>query len=300
MKNWGLLGGAALFLGSASAWGADRDEPLVLEPSTPWNVHYADDFCRLSRSFGTGDQEMVLVIDRLQPGDAFRLMLAGDPMKRTMKEEAQIRFGADLPVQTLRFFPGKLGKDKAAWIFRAGVRIRAYSDAEKDELKQRGLEDFSTPQITQAEEAAVEEIRIGRPLSRPLVLRTRSMKGPFAALRACNDELLTHWGVDVARHRELSEIATPSKSPAHWLTFRDYPADMLREGMPGLVNFRLTVGADGKPKDCHVQQSTHPEGFDRVVCSALMRNARFNPARDQKGEPITSYYVNSVTFVIQF
>jgi hypothetical protein len=44
---------AALAAGPLSAKAPPT--PLTLEPSSPWNMHYADDSCRLLRSFGKGD-----------------------------------------------------------------------------------------------------------------------------------------------------------------------------------------------------------------------------------------------------
>lgn len=73
---------------------------------------------------------------------------------------------------------------------------------------------------------------------------------------------------------------------------------MLRQGKRAIVHFRLNVDAAGQPTACHIQQSTRPKAFDDAVCKAIMRNARFDPALDAEGQPVASYWLNSVVFHI--
>lgn len=120
----------------------------------------------------------------------------------------------------------------------------------------------------------------------------------MADLRRCMNELLTHWGIDVERHKSLTRKLVPTDSPGSWLNSRDYPTDLLRDGAQGLVNFRLSVDEKGKVSGCHIQRSTRPEGFDRAVCDALTRRARFEPALDADGNPVNSYFIGSVNFVM--
>ena len=288
----------------APTFGAERDAAVVLEPTSAWSINYADDFCRLSRTFGSGEQQTALVFDRLSPGDSFRLMLIGNATNAARHGgEAKIRFGTGFAQQDLQFLSGTWNDKFPTWIFNGSVRIRPRSDAEEaliaKEIGRAGMADISwIAPISEADEASVAEVQVGRPLRKPLVLRTGSMKSAFAALRTCTDELLTHWGIDVARHKMRSQPARPVGSPGRWLNNNDYPSEMKERLQNGLVHFRLTVGEDGKPLGCHIQQSTNPEGFDNTVCRALMRRAEFEPARDKEGKPLVSYYINTVRFMI--
>lgn len=273
--------------------------PVELAPTTPWNVHYADDYCRLARIFGTDKQKVTLSIEQDSPGNSFRMTLAGAMFgAQDAKGDASIAFGA-MPDQKVMFFPGTVGTGKdsqPAWIFGDSVRLKPYSEAEKAAAKENGYSStFDTP-ITEADEAAVTSLLIGRPLRNPVRLKTGPMRAAFAAMRSCTDELLAHWGIDVARHRELSRWAMPATEPGKWLRSSDYPSDMLAKSQPGIVRFRLSVGADGVPTACHIQRSTNSKGFDDAVCKGVMRRARFEPALDKDGNPLASYYVNSVRF----
>jgi len=273
--------------------------PVELAPTTPWNVHYADDYCRLARMFGSDKQKITLSLEQDSPSASFRMTLMGPMLGRQdQKGDASITFGA-MPEQKIMFFPGTVGTGKdgqPAWIFGDSVRLKPYSAAEVAAAKENGYAAvFDTP-ITEADEAAVTSVLIGRPLRNPVQLNTGPMKAAFAAMRSCTDELLGHWGIDVARHRELSRWAMPVTEPGKWLKSSDYPRDMLARWQPGIVRFRLSVGADGVPTACHIQRSTNSEGFDDAVCKGVMRRARFDPALDKDGKPLASYYVNSVRF----
>lgn len=268
------------------------DPVLELAPSSKWNAHYADDFCRLTRGFGEGRQEVVLVIDRFQPGDSFRLMFGGKPLGGgSPRGKARVQFGTALAEQELDYFQGILGK-LPAWVFGQTSRIRPYPALAEDGQY------ISDGPVTAEEEASVTQIRIGRPLRRAIVLKTGPMKDAFAALDKCADELVTHWGIDVERHRTLSRWLRPLENPGTWIKSADYPRSMLNKWQPGLVQFRLIVGADGVPTGCHIQQSTNPEGFDEAVCKALQKRARFEPALDAEGKPLASYFISMVRFQI--
>jgi TonB family protein len=289
------MAGLAPLLVAVPSLAAEK-APVELAPTTPWNVHYADDYCRLARFFGEGKQRILLSMEQGQPGEGFRLTLSGAMLDGPGdKDEASLTFG-DLGEQKLLFFPGTLGDKTPAWIFSGNIRIRPYSDADVRFAAKHGYYPEGAGSVSEAEEAATNSLLIARPLRNPVRLKTGPMKAAFAAMNSCTDELLEHWGIDAARHRERSRSAMPVGSPARWLNSSDYPSAMLARGQPGLVRFRLSVGADGVPTACHIQRSTNGKPFDDAVCKGVMRRARFEPALDKEGQPMASYYVNAVQF----
>ena len=288
---------AAIAVTSPSASPAATPEPLTLKPSSKWQVNYADDKCRLVRLFGEGDQAVILFMDRYGPSESFRLTIAGKPFRTSVeKGEAQIQFGPREQEQQLSFLNGNLGV-KPAFVFVGSERIAPLSDVELAQSKILP-EDAQTPiQSISAERAkAVTFLRIGKPLRTAVILETGPLQAPFAALDKCIDDLLTTWGVDVERHKTLSQPAKPLLSPGQWITSSDYPLQMLDTGQPGLVNFRLSIGADGIPTACDIQATTRNKAFDDAVCKSVMRRARFSPALDAQGQPIATYYQNAVRF----
>ncbi len=273
---------ATLAVGAATA---NRPQPVSLAPSSNWHVDYADDSCRLARQFGDGDRRILLIMDRFEPGDAFRLSLYGPILRRANTGyDARLRFGPDEAEQRSAFRDGTAG-DVPAIFFNRWIRIASPSGEE------------SSP-IDSAREAATNSLHVHVRGFPPFVLETGSMGPPLSALRQCTDELLDHWEIDVEKHRSLSRRATPTRPPASWFSSNDYPGGAVVRGEGAIVHFRLIVDARGEVRDCRIQRSTQGEAFKTAVCDAIRRRARFQPALDAEGNPIQSYYVNIVNFIM--
>jgi protein TonB len=70
-----------------------------------------------------------------------------------------------------------------------------------------------------------------------------------------------------------------SKLPSRLL--RALPADR------GFGYLWLTVSGTGRVTDCSVLQSTGDEQVDQALCNLMIRQSRWEPARDRQGNPIT-------------
>jgi len=278
----------ALSVGSP-AFAADA-ERTPLAPSSAWNVNYADDYCRLARTFGTGDDMVYVLFDRFSPDPSFKLVLAGKAMSRfNGAEDVSVRFGPDEEAQRLAFFYGDLGKGQPALIFRNRVSFGAPAKRGSD------ADDIADGKMSAGRIAAVTEMTLGPP-SRSMRFALGSMRAPFAALDKCITNLLVTWGVDPAVDATLSRRAAPTGNPAQWVTSEDYPQMAVRFGQQGMVAFRLSIDKNGAATACHIQQSSRPVEFDKLVCQALMRRARFQPALDKDGNAVASYYRSNVIF----
>lgn len=279
---------------------ANAKEPLRLAPSSNWHVDYADDSCRMARSFGEGDQKVLLIAERYRPGDSLRLSFIGKPTFSGPDQGiAKIRFGPAEPVLEISYFPASVDKGTPALVIRHNVRIAPRSAEEFAAYQaavKAGKTDFKFSEITPEQEAAVAYIEVGGAIRRPFRLETGSLGPPLAALRKCTDELLEHWGIDVAKHASLTREATPTSRPGTWVSSADYPFAMAAVGKRAIVQFRLSIDPAGTPTACHIQQSTRPKEFDDAVCSAVIRRAKFDPALDADGNPIASYWLSSVIF----
>lgn len=284
--------GAAL---SGAAVGAK--EPLRLAPSSKWHVNYADDSCRLARSFGTSDNEVVLVLDRFRPGSVVHMTLTGRLL--TVHSDIRritIRFGPDDPAFEKGFTPGTLEDGRAALVITGGLWIAGYDPALA--AGEEGTQPLKRRAVDPALYERIRFLELQIPGKRTIQLETGSMRPAEQALEACTDDLLRGWGIDAAAHKSLSRRVGPIGSPGDWMNRKDYPRDMLRGRYQGLVYFRLIVDEQGKPRSCHIQQSTRPKEFDDAVCRGMMERAQFEPALDAAGNPIASYYVNRVRFAL--
>ena len=272
-------------------------EPMRLQPSSNWHVNYADDSCRLARSFGSGEEEVTLVLDRFRPGPRVHMTLVGSPVDvRSDVRRIVLRFGPNDAEFEKRFAPGTLDNGKAAIVVGGNVWITGY-DAKKAALEDEGEPNRRRP-IDPALYSAIQFLELRIAGKRSVVLETGSMMAAEQALTACNDDLLRGWGIDAEVDKRLSRRVTPNGDPRKWLRSSDYPSRMRFLGYQGLVHFRLIVDERGVPQSCHIQLSTRPKDFDDAVCNKIMARARFQPALDADEKPVASYYTNSAHFAI--
>lgn len=290
---------SALLLGFVfPAAGKKPSGPVSLEPSSKWIMQYEDDSCRLLRSFGEDDRSIVLTMSRYGLGHSFNITIAGDRLKTTnLHRPLQLQFGAHEREFEVEFFRGKLGLRKAL-VGKERIRIAPLTEEQKNLVKEWKPNSGVSPVIPIAKEqySAANYLKVTRARKFSYILKTGSLDKPFAAMDACIGQLLTEWGIDVEKHKTLSRYVTPTNNPKQWIKSEDYPPDMLFAGQPALVQFRLSIDAQGKVTDCHIQKTTRRKEFDNAVCRNLKRKARFSPALDKDGNAIASYWRNTVRF----
>ena len=290
--------------GFVLAQGSDAapESPVVLAPSSAWALEYSDDSCRVARSFGEGEQLTVLHMTQFEPDHSFMLAVAGGGLDRNIRaDRAQIQFGPVHERLTEKEpHPGTIGKFAPGLIF-ADISVRQTelpkpSSRRKDQARIANF--VPVDPITPEDEAKVEWIEIAVRDQPHVRLATGPMGDLFTSLNTCSEELLTHWGLDLERHRTISRKVVPKQSPAQWISTNDYPSEAWRRGEQAIVYFRLMVDESGRPYSCYIQQSGYSAGFDEAVCNSMMRRARFEPALDGEGKPIKSYFRTAVRFDI--
>lgn len=94
---------------------------------------------------------------------------------------------------------------------------------------------------------------------------------------------------DVAPGRILS---TPD-----WSDYKIYPLAARRKNAEGAVAAEMLVGADGKPLECRVVQSSGSTDLDDGTCN-LMVTMRFEPARDAADKAIQSRFRRRISWLL--
>jgi TonB family protein len=285
--------GAASIVAPAQARDVRR-----LQPSSKWVIDYADDSCRLSRSFGEGDRKVMLFLEQFVPGDTFNMMFVGKSVDlRSQRDKASVRFGPN-EEESEETGVAATTNNTPAIILHGHQRLAPLTDAEESAAKaavDRNMP-FDPPPIGAAREKAATWLELGRILRFNLVLETGPMDEALAALRECSWDTIRSWGLDIAQQKSLTRRAYPTQAAYSWFSDDDYPGKMLIRGYEGIVNFRVLVDETGRATSCHIQSSTQPKEFDDVVCRVVMRRARFHPALDARGKPAKSYWRQTVTF----
>ena len=78
----------------------------------------------------------------------------------------------------------------------------------------------------------------------------------------------------------------------------DYPSSALRREEQGTVSMRITVGANGRVEACTVTGSSGSSALDDAACRGMQRYARYNPALNDAGNPISSTTSQSIRYVL--
>lgn len=89
-------------------------------------------------------------------------------------------------------------------------------------------------------------------------------------------------------------VSASLKNPGSVILNTDYPAR--NQDKEGTTRFELIVGPDGKPVSCTTTVSSGHPVLDQTACNAFVKRARFSPAKDATGNPITGRYKGSVTW----
>ncbi|MEA3262513.1 MAG: energy transducer TonB [Pseudomonadota bacterium] len=267
---------AAVLILSASAQ-AQVASPIPLPPIGPWKLDYAPDECRLVRSFGSGDKQIVFRLARGSGLQQFDVILASkDIPKLPSKIPMTLKLeGTDTPAQ---LFDGV-----SAQVPGRSERYVRWYDGDSNLLK-----DFGQNQV----------ITVGAGKSYSATLNLVAARPALAALDKCHEDLLQGWGLDLAKLKEAKSPPIPTGNPANWVTTNDYPSKALLAGVSGTVRFMAIVGTEGRPTQCKIALSSGEPELDTVTCQLVMRRAQFKPAANAKGEPVVGYYINRVRWII--
>lgn len=71
---------------------------------------------------------------------------------------------------------------------------------------------------------------------------------------------------------------------------RDYPKATRALRLGSFVTVSLTVGTDGRARDCRIVRASRDPEADRITCRLAVERFRFNPARDAAGRPVEAVY----------
>lgn len=248
----------------------------VLAPATPWKVDYAEDECRLLRTFGTGNDAVTMRLARGSGLQSFDMVVAGTNVPRlgsgvkvTMKLEPQ---GTEGKFEGYSMSVPKRPENFIRW-FDGDPRI---------------LDVVTNKQ----------QVRLSADKRFDIVMLWSDGKSALKALQTCHDDLLKGWGVDVDAIRGAKMPAEPLGSPGRWVTNNDYPLEEMRREIEGTVTFQLKVSAEGAVEKCIILHSSNVATFDQLTCKLMMQRAQFKPAVDASDQPITSFYVNRVRWQI--
>ncbi len=297
---------ALWFLGLTTPVKAEK-ETLDLWPTSQWSVDALDTKCRLSRTFGSGENQTVLWIEKGSADAAYNLTLIGRPFRHPFGSKVSVQFAPE-PEYERAYLTAKssAGRPVISLFGAHFTPTPTERDADQDAIVDDKVEtvDYGDPAYTStgaidfADAAerlrAINQLRLGGALMNPVSLTTGPLEKPLASLHEC----VTRLEERITRDIENAASPTEPVDIERWagILQRSYPTQMLREKEEGRIGVNLTIGKDGRPGHCEVLSVVGPTSFNDTVCLLLLRHATFEPARDANGDPLVSRYRTRVTF----
>ncbi len=287
--RFGLRALAAAILGMGAASPAyAKAEPVVLEPSSKWNVDFAPEKCRLARVFGEGENRHVLFFEQWGPKATFGFTASGPGFDRFRAyKPVDVRFSnAQEPRETQPFM---------GTIESFGDAIIYSTMALEDEGQGQML--GILPQLN-TDKASFAEFVEFRQRSRSVRFNTGELGEAFKVLNQCTRSLVSDWGLDVEKHKSATKAVewTNDQAIVQRLV-KTYPSAALRKGEQGIMRMRLKIDETGKMTDCVINQTTINKSLKSPACREMAK-AKFEPALDANGAPMASYYLTAITYKV--
>lgn len=105
-------------------------------------------------------------------------------------------------------------------------------------------------------------------------------------------------GGQVKDQPKLFDPVAPKARNGNWVTDSDYRSSWVTRKWEGTAAFRLTIGTDGKVRDCTITQSTGHDALDAATCSLVKKRAKFDPAKNERGETVSGSFASAVRWQI--
>lgn len=295
--------------------GAASAQEQVFEPSSSWQLDYADEQCRMGRVFGTGETRTVFLFEQFAPGSSFSWTIAGSAVK-AMRRNRDIDlqfgpgFGSFAVSQNDGMTFGDLGEAVVGRGYEPPSGIVATSAKLPEAHRSEGAKALPTSAAVPMESARfmldpqdgrmIDHVALWQKGQQRIVLRLGNMERAFKAMNDCTDNLANSWGLNPA-------ILRTQVTPVSWLNERDviraivkhYPSGALRSGNQANFYLRVIVAEDGTVADCTLTKQTVAENFNDTVCPIIQREAKFEPARDAAGRGVKSFVTSGVLYRIR-
>lgn len=241
----------------------------LITSNQPWELDYGASHCRLSRTYGAGQEAVELTLsDVLGDPNLITLTLATVDNARRAREDgaATISLGPSGTAQNPSFFS-------------------TVSDGSNNRVVQTTIAVQPEAPLTSASTLHVKAGSVDATVAPGVTAKA------FKAFTACTDDLRTRLALSGHETAQLSEPAIGPAQPQDWISADDYPKPAFVDRKEGTVVAVLTVEDSGRVAECRPAVSSGDSALDITTCTLLIRRGRFRPALGKDGRPITSYYI---------
>jgi protein TonB len=271
IKFQGLVSALGLAFGAASA----AAQPAASPQPARWHLDGSTDRCVLTRRLDGSPSPATFILRTIPGSGRYDVILASphlpDPLRRAARSSQTLVLelsGASVEVPGASIdLPETLGNGVAVGPLPAEL-MPAFAQSTTIGRKVVGNEEGGRWAVPAAARAA-------------------------EAMASCEDEKLADWGADPAGLAPGATPAKPAEDAGSWIRPRDLGLHDALASLAYTAFFRLSVGSDGRVKDCTLLESAGNVDLSRG-CQILTRAARYSPARDASGNPVASVAIHVV------
>lgn len=299
---------------------AKEAEPVVVAPSSQWQVDFGSERCRAIRTFGPEKDKTLLIIDQIVPNSEASWTVAGRSVEALRGTAANwtLQFGPTFPAITGHHikggtFPG-FGKAIVGQGFvghpdhdpgSPAEQIKRYR--ERQAAASQGQDETTSDSVPDEQNYTYPTEHVGKVIDwielsdgkRVQRLATGNLAELFRLMKLCSDNIVKVWGLDPAVQSTLTRKASPKNMPAIIRSVTAvYPRGPEARGMMTMISVRLMIDETGKPTSCTMTEVADAKGFGDIACRQIMKVAEFEPALDAKGAPVASYWTQGVKYRI--
>jgi protein TonB len=127
----------------------------------------------------------------------------------------------------------------------------------------------------------------------PPIVRTNTVAPPIISTPVAPPPVITPRAPPAPPAPPAPRVSQAAKARANLTSLfstDDYPQSAIRNEEQGTTAVRLSIGTDGRVSDCSITSSSGSSALDSATCNILKRRARFTPAKDQAGNPISDTF----------
>ncbi|MBS7668295.1 hypothetical protein [Croceicoccus gelatinilyticus] len=290
-----LFLGAGLLSLAVSHPAFGEDQPLPLLPSTPWVMDYAEDSCKLRRAFRSEEDDgegkpYMLEFQQYGPSDSFDVMVYGKGLKQRQGRDLTIRWSEDGPDR----------EEKAKSLIEVDdhdgvIFSHTFLDPE---IKTEETPPLVVVGLLQDAEAKADGLYLLKGLRSDVIFKTGNLRPAFDAMRKCTDELMRHWGIDVAAYKARISSPKPIDYKKWVRRFVSlFPQERAARYSRFHNSIRLDIDETGAVTACHTLFRMEPENVMKESCDLIKKVAKFEPAIGRDGSPIKGIWQTDIVYV---
>lgn len=242
----------------------------------PWAVDYGETQCALTRTFGTGEQAVVLRAAKSVALGTIDMVIAGPGLAQGSDAQTEL---------TMRPSPGRE-------VVARGYRMALNGQLERF-VRWYVADDALANLPTSATSPEIEDRR------NRLRLGAANLSRALTELNHCQEDLRRHWNVrttyDVSTDGSPVPFKpTPLRGREAWVVSED----MSDDERPGEMVVNILVAADGRVVDCAVETAAPDASLTARTCGVIRQRARFEAARDAAGQPTRGVFRRRIIFTL--